>query len=141
APPAMQVDNTNLTFTATEGGSNPPSQGITVTNTGGDGLHWKVSVQSAGWLTAAPRSGNDNSGASTQITFSVNMNGLNVGSYSATPRITHSTGSPDTVNVALTVNPQSTPTPLPTPNVTPAPTPTHTPTPQTAPTPSASPSP
>ena len=146
AAPAMQVSPTSLSYTATQG-SNPPPQSITISNSGGNGLNWTIGAPSATWLTVSPTSGSDNSGASSQLTFSVDISGLAPGTYSATVTITPSAGSPVAVNVALTVNPGPTPTPQPspTPNVTPAPsptpTPTDTPTPQPSPTPSPTPQP
>ncbi len=130
---SVQVSATDPSTDLPTAGS-PATVSLTITNTGGDSLNWAVGAPSlaAGWLGTTPHSGSDKSGASSQVTFFVDMNGLNPGSYATTVTITPSVGSPVTINIALIVN-GAAPTPLPTPNVTPGPSPTDTPSPQPSP--------
>ncbi len=102
-PPAMQLNTTPLTFTTTAG-TNPATQNVNISNTGGDGLTWTVGAPSATWLTVSPGSGGDASGASSPLTFTVNVSGMAAGAYSATVAITPSAGSAQTVTVNLTIN-------------------------------------
>ncbi len=64
APPQMALSASNLAFTTTAG-SNPAAQTISIQNTGGDTLSWKVGAPSAVWLTVTPASGSDNAQVSS----------------------------------------------------------------------------
>ncbi len=56
------------------------------------------------WLTVTPTSGAVGYNESDNITVGLNASGLTVGTYSADMMITHNaTGSPDTVNISMTV--------------------------------------
>ncbi len=103
APPQMALSASNLAFTTTAG-SNPAAQTISIQNTGGDTLSWKVGAPSAVWLTVTPASGSDNAQVSSTITFKVNAAGLGPGKYNATVVITPTPGTAVTVQVKLTVN-------------------------------------
>jgi hypothetical protein len=94
-----------MNFTGGEGGPNPPSQTINVTNTGGGTLSWSASDDSS-WLNLSPTSGT----ATTEtdvITVSVNTAGLTTNTYSATITISApgSTNATQQVPVTLTVTP------------------------------------
>lgn len=102
-PPAMQFDTTALAFTTTAG-TNPATQSVNVANTGGDGLTWTVGAPSATWLSVSPGSGGDASGASSPLTFTVNVGGMAARTYSATVSIAPSSGPAQTVTVTLTIN-------------------------------------
>ncbi|MDQ6660955.1 MAG: choice-of-anchor D domain-containing protein, partial [Chloroflexota bacterium] len=102
AAPSMNVNTNTLSFTTTAG-TNPPSQSITLTNTGGNSLAWTAGKPSQPWLSVDVTSGSDASGATSTINFSVNGTGLAAGSYSATEVITPSVGKPVTITVNLTV--------------------------------------
>ena len=54
--PAIGVTPSSFTFTATEGGANPASQSLTISNTGGGTLDWSAAVVGA-WLSVSPVSG------------------------------------------------------------------------------------
>jgi Viral BACON domain len=97
-PPAMQLSPTTLAFTGTG------TQTVTLTNSGGNGLNWSAGTPSQPWLTVAPASGSDAAGASSPLTFSVDVTGLTTGTYQATVMITPSTGAAQTVTVNVTVN-------------------------------------
>ena len=103
APPQMALSASSLAFTTTAG-SNPAAQTISIQNTGGDTLSWKVGAPSAAWLTVTPASGSDIAQASSTITFKVNAAGLSPGTYNATVVITPTPGTAVTVQVKLTVN-------------------------------------
>ncbi len=98
APPALSVSPTSLSFTAVEGGVDPPSQTVTVNNTGGGTLNWTVS-DDRGWLTATK------SGATT-ITVSVGVGSIQAGNSNGTITVTASgaSNSPQSIPVTLTVS-------------------------------------
>ena len=56
-PPTIGVSPSSFSFSATEGGSNPASQSLSITNTGGGTLSWSAS-DDATWLSLSPASGN-----------------------------------------------------------------------------------
>lgn len=102
APPAISVNRNSLSYVAAPGGSNPPSQTITVTNSGTGNLNWTVS-SSASWLTVAPASGT-NSGT---VTAAVNISGLAQGFYTASVTFSAAgaSNSPVTIPVTLSIAP------------------------------------
>jgi len=106
--PTIGLSPTSLTFNAVEGGANPPSQTVTVTNTGpaGSTLNWSA-TDDATWLSESPTSGSLASGASEPMTVSVNITGLVAGTYYATITVSdpNATNNPQTVNVTLVVEP------------------------------------
>jgi uncharacterized protein (TIGR03437 family) len=102
AGPALLLGATSLSFSGTAGGSNPASQNVSITNTGGGTLNWTASVTSGGaWLGVSPGSG---SGAGT-LTVSANISGLAAGTYNGTIQVsaTGATGSPQNISVTLTL--------------------------------------
>jgi hypothetical protein len=101
ASPAIGVSPSNLSFTATAGGSNPASQTIGITNTGAGTLNW-TATENGSWLTISPVSGT----ASSTLTASANISGLAAGTYNAAITISAAgaTNSPVSVPVTLTVN-------------------------------------
>lgn len=103
SPTTLQVEPTSLTFEALQGGPNPPSQNVAITNGGGGLLAWSAS-KDANWLRIRPSSGID----PTLLRVSVNVDGLPADTYEG--HITISGGpdvlnSPQTVSVTLTVLP------------------------------------
>ena len=104
--PKISLSPTSLSFTAVEGGANPPSQTVTITNSGplGSTLNWSA-TSSAAWLSLSPTSGSLASGASQPMTVSVDISGLGAGTYNATITVSdpNATNSPQTVSVTLTV--------------------------------------
>jgi predicted esterase len=103
--PILSVNTTNVNFTATQGGTNPPNQTITVTNAGGGILNWTNSIGGTGavWLAVSPTNGSGNG----TLTLSVNTTGLVAGVYNRTLAVNAGgvSGSPQTIYVALTVQP------------------------------------
>jgi len=71
--PTLSVNPDHLTFTATQEGSNPPNQDLTITNTGGGTLSWGA-TKNANWITLSPTSGFTTT--STTLHVGVNISGL-----------------------------------------------------------------
>jgi hypothetical protein len=105
-PPALSVTPSSLSFSATQGGSNPAAKTLSVSNTGGDTMDWTAS-ESATWLSVSPTSGT-NTGT---ITVTPSISGLAAGTYTTdvTVTATGATGSPKTIPVTLTVDPPAPP--------------------------------
>jgi Viral BACON domain len=130
ASPLMQVSQTNLSFSASTGGTTNP-QSITITNSGGGTLSWAVSSPTQSWLSVSTTAGKTGMGSSSTLVFSIQTNGLTASSTPYTDQvvITPSVGNAVTINISLTISrfaPKSTATPTPTAtaNSTPTPTPT-----------------
>ena len=99
--PILQASPANLSFTATEGGSNPAAQAISINNSGTGSLNWTTS-DNAAWLSLDSSSGT----APSTVNASVDISGLSAGTYNATITIDGGSAqdSPQDVNVTLTVN-------------------------------------
>ena len=116
-PPALALNPTSATFTDTVGTANPPSQTVSVTNSGGGSLTGlavgTISYGSgaSGWLTASL----GGTIAPTTLTLSANLSGLVAGTYTATVPITSgvASNSPQSVSVTfVVVGPPAAPTNL-----------------------------
>lgn len=96
----LVVTPDTLNFSATEGGSNPAAQAISITS---DGTPLNISsiTDDQGWLSVAPTSGTTPLNPSA----SINITGLPAGNYSATITVNSpdAQNSPQTVIVNLTV--------------------------------------
>ncbi len=101
-------------FTATQGQNNPPSQSLSISNTGGSSLYWQANFNSSAspWLSITPIGGTIVAGQTMQITVSVNAAGLAPGNYTTQFTVTATDssgkqvqGSPQTIPVTLTVLP------------------------------------
>jgi hypothetical protein len=103
-PPALGVSPASMTFTAAQGGTNPPAQNASVTNTGSGTLGVSVSDDAA-WLSATPATAT----APATISVAPDVTGLAAGTYTATVTVTATTagatGSPKTIAVTLNVVP------------------------------------
>lgn len=100
-PPVVTLNPTSLNFTATLGGATPAAQTINLTNTGGGALTWSA-TDDATWLSVTPGNG----AAPATLTASVNLAGLNAGTYRATITLlgNGAANSPLSIPVTLTVN-------------------------------------
>jgi hypothetical protein len=102
-PASITLSATSAAFTADEGGGNPPSIDILVTNGGAGALTGlAASVASgAGWLSATLGS----TTAPATLTLAVNTAGLTVGSYSATVEVSSPVAgnSPQSIGVTLEI--------------------------------------
>jgi Viral BACON domain len=97
-PPAIGVSPTSLSFTATQGGANPATQTVNISNTGDGTLSWTAN-DNAPWLTLSPASGTGN-GA---VTLTVTTGTLIAGSYSTTVTLNATGAASVTVPVTFTV--------------------------------------
>ncbi len=100
--PEIGVTPSSLSFSAIPGGANPPSQTLSITNTGSGVLNWAVSDDAGGWLSMSPTSG-DCTTETDEVTVSVDITGLAEGTYNATITIGAALASntPQTVPVTL----------------------------------------
>jgi outer membrane protein assembly factor BamB len=97
----LSVSPTNIAFSAVQGGSNPSSQTISVTNSGTGVLNFTAASDSA-WLTVSPSSGT----APQTLQIGAHIGGLTQGSYTGHITVTAlgAKGSPTTVTVTLTIS-------------------------------------
>lgn len=97
-PPVIGASPTSLSFAATQGGANPATQTLSISNTGGGSFSWSA-VKNATWLTLSPVSGTGN-GA---VTLTVTTGSLTAGSYSGAVTVNAPGASSVTVPVTFTV--------------------------------------
>lgn len=123
APPTISLSPASFNFSGQQGGANPPSQTLQITNTGpaGSTLNWSGS-DNATWLSLSPVSGSLGSGNTSNVTVSVNSAGLTSGGspYLATITVTDAaaTNNPQTRSVTLTLSPANNPPGVSSPSVT-----------------------
>jgi DNA-binding transcriptional regulator YdaS (Cro superfamily) len=103
-PPAIGVSPTSVSFAATQGGANPATQTLAISNTGGGTLSWTAS-ESATWLALSQTAGTGNS----SVTLSATTGTLASGTYNATITISATGAASVTVPVTLTVSSTSVP--------------------------------
>lgn len=96
----LSVSPTSVSFSAAQGGSNPASASVSVTNSGVGVLNFTAGSDRA-WLTVTPTSGT----APQNLQLSANIAGLAAGVYVGhiTVTATGAQGSPATITVTLTV--------------------------------------
>ena len=97
-PPVIGASPTSLSFAATQGGANPATQTLSISNTGGGSFSWSVG-KNATWLALSSVSGTGN-GA---VTLTVTTGSLTAGSYSDAMTVNAPGASSATVPVTLTV--------------------------------------
>ncbi len=110
--PAIALNPTGLTFTATQGGANPASQFTTITNSGGGTLSGlsigtiAYGAGATGWLQAPVLSGTTAS-PSVSLTVQPVTGSLTPGTYTATIPVQSgvASNSPQNVTVTFTVTP------------------------------------
>jgi hypothetical protein len=98
--PVLAVNPRSLTFSAQQGGSNPASAAVTLSNTGGGTLNYSVATDAA-WIAATPSSG----AAPSTLQIAASVAGLVPGTYTGHVTVTApgATGSPANIDVTLTV--------------------------------------
>ncbi|MBH0176558.1 MAG: hypothetical protein HP491_01495, partial [Nitrospira sp.] len=101
--PAIGASPTSFSFTAQQGGGNPATQALTISNTGGGTLTWSAS-DTATWLTLSPASG---TGTGT-VTLTAATGALTTGIYGTTITLSATGAAPVSVPVSFTVIPAST---------------------------------
>lgn len=115
-PAAIGATPASLSFTATQGGANPTSQTLSISNSGGGTLSW-IASDSATWLRLNRTSGTNNG----VIIVSVITGATAVGTYNGTITLSATGVASVTVPVTFTVDttpvpPPASQTPPPTPN-------------------------
>lgn len=103
-PPAIGASPTNLSFTATQGGANPTTQTLSISNTGDGTLSW-TAADNASWLTLSPVSGTGD----RAVTLTVTTGALAAGTYSAAVTLNATEADSVTVPVTFTVATTSAP--------------------------------
>ena len=93
----------SLSFTGSAGGSNPPSQPLTISATGPNVAFTASATTTSGgsWLSVSPTSGTTNGAA---LSVSVNTSGLAANTYNGSIIITPTGGAAISVPVTLTVS-------------------------------------
>ena len=102
---AVTVSPATMTIRAVQGGTNPPSQFVTVAKPNPHQTTW-TATDSATWLTVSPGTGSITSTA--QVAVVVNITGLAAGTYSTTVTINVDKGGSASIPVSLTVTPATT---------------------------------
>ena len=108
--PVIGRNPASMSFSAIQGGANPSSQTVTITNSGSGTLGWSAN-SSAAWLTI--NGGTAASGTNAgSFSVGVNISGLSVGSYSGNMVIAASGASntPQSIPVTLSITAAPTPT-------------------------------
>ena len=102
--PEISFSPPNLSFSATQGGTNLENQTLEIWNSGGETLNWSLS-DDAGWLSEMPENGTS-SGEYNNVTVAVNITGMSVGNYSAniTINATGANNTPRFVPVSLHIS-------------------------------------
>ena len=104
-PAQLAVNPDFLRFVARVGGSNPPDQGILVRTTGSGPLDYTAAlVRNSGWLRLGNATGRARPGNPGAILVTANVQGLQVGIYRDTVRVTSGSQSQE-VPIALFVAP------------------------------------
>jgi fibronectin type 3 domain-containing protein len=103
--PIVQVSPTSLGANGAQGGANPSSQGVSITNPSLGTLNWTASANQP-WMGVSPNSGT----APSSVTVTFSTAGLGAGTYNGTITITApgAGGSPKSIPVTLLVAPQGT---------------------------------
>ncbi len=98
--PTISLSPTGLNFSATQGGSDPAAQTVTISNSGNGTLNWSVST-TAPWLALSSVSGT----APASFNATVILAGLAAGTYSTiiTVTATGSTNTPQSIPVDLII--------------------------------------
>lgn len=104
ASPTLQTAPVAMTFNATVGGSNPPTQNDTLSEVAGVGTSWTSSINygsGSGWLSISPSSGSLSANGNATIGVTCTTGALAGGTYTATITFTATTGG-STATIAVT---------------------------------------
>ncbi|MHC4499756.1 MAG: right-handed parallel beta-helix repeat-containing protein, partial [Planctomycetota bacterium] len=101
--PAIGVSAQQISFVAPEGGSNPPEKTLSIYNSGVGVLNWQIDYD-CDWLSAEPNSGSS-TGEMDAVSLSVDVSGLDEGSYLCELTVWdhNSSNSPQMVAVILEI--------------------------------------
>ena len=97
-PPAIGTSPTSLSFTAQQGGGNPATKTLAISNTGGGTLSWSASPSTT-WLAVSPAAGTGNGAVSVNLTTGI----LTAGSYNGNITLSATGASSMTIPVTFTV--------------------------------------
>ncbi|MFA4827975.1 MAG: FG-GAP-like repeat-containing protein [Thermodesulfovibrionales bacterium] len=98
----MTVSPLALSFEAEEGGTTPPMQDLTITNSGEGILNW-IATSDSNWLTLSQTTGSTDNITPTILSAGIKLAGLTAGIYSGSIKITAESGATDTITISLTV--------------------------------------
>ena len=103
--PAITAGPSSFSFSAQQGEVNPASQTLSVWNSGAGTLSWSASANSD-WLILSLTSGSS-AGEIDNIALSVDISGMDAGSYAAVVTVSAlgASNTPQTVVVNLTIDP------------------------------------
>jgi hypothetical protein len=106
-PAKLTVSPSSLSFSGTRGGTNPASQAVQISNTGGGTLNW-VTVADKPWISLSATNGS--APPATTVNVTVNLSGLAAGAYEGQVIVTsaEASNSPQIVAVRLQVTEQAT---------------------------------
>ena len=107
-PPCLQISSGSLTFSATQGQSDPTPQSVTLTNCGADGSWSASTANGSSWLNISPANSALSAGTAQGVTVSPSIANLSANTYTDTITftLTNSGGTTQqTVTVSLTVLP------------------------------------
>ncbi len=109
--PTISLVPSSLTFTAAQGGGVPPSQSVSIGNTGSGTLSWTAAkVGTVPWLSFSPGNGSVASGSTTPLTVSVNQAGLSPGTVTAEIEISDANATNPSEIIFVTLDVVTTPT-------------------------------
>lgn len=97
-PPMISASPATLSFTAVQGGSNPSTQTVSISNVGGGVLAWSAN-ESASWLGISPASGT----GTGPISVTATPGSLAVGTYNTLVTINALNSAPVSIPISLTV--------------------------------------
>jgi len=109
--PAIGTSSTSLSFTATQGGTNPATQTLNISNTGSGTLSW-TATDNAPWMTLSRTSGTNNGVVIVSVITGVTGPGTHTG------MITLSATGASSVSVPVTFTVTTAPAPPPPPPLT-----------------------
>jgi hypothetical protein len=114
ANPVLATSPSSLSYSATAGGGNPPSQNSTLSETAGHASAWTSAISygsGSGWLAISPTSGSLGANGTATIAVSPTTGALAAGTYTATVTFTATTGGA-TATIAVTFTVASAPAAL-----------------------------
>ena len=105
SPPIITAGPASFSFSAQQSRTNPASQTLSLWNSGAGTLTWSA-TDSGDWLILSPTSGSS-AGETDNIVLSVDISGMNAGSYAALVTISApgAANTPQTIAVNLNINP------------------------------------
>jgi hypothetical protein len=104
AGPVIVLSPTSFSFTGQQGGANPATQTLNISNGGSGTVNWTASGN-ATWLSLSPTSGT----APSTVTVTASTAGLAAGTYTAAITVSAPGASTQTASVTLTVTAAGTP--------------------------------